>query len=33
MVKEIEGKFNVGDTSLYTKTWLVSNNIPRTRHP
>lgn len=27
MVKEIEGKFNVGDTSLYTKTWLVSNTF------
>lgn len=25
MVKEIEGKFKVGDTSLYTKSWLVSN--------
>lgn len=34
MVKEIEGQFKVGDTSLYTKTWLVSeirltHNRPR----
>lgn len=27
MVKEIEGKFTVGDTSLYTKTWLVSDTF------
>lgn len=24
MVKEVEGTFQVGDVSLYTKSWLVS---------
>ncbi|KAG6357016.1 hypothetical protein INS49_014892 [Diaporthe citri] len=31
MVKEIEGKFNVGDTSLYTKTWLPDDPITNTK--
>ncbi|KAK7749751.1 hypothetical protein SLS53_000330 [Cytospora paraplurivora] len=28
MVKEIEGQFKVGDTSLYTKTWLPDESTP-----
>ncbi|KUI56745.1 hypothetical protein VP1G_04089 [Cytospora mali] len=28
MVKEIEGQFEIGDTSLYTKTWLPDDSTP-----
>ncbi|KKY29536.1 putative serine hydrolase-like protein [Diaporthe ampelina] len=31
MVKEIEGQFNVGDTSLYTKTWLPDEPLTNTK--
>ncbi|KAJ0116226.1 serine hydrolase-like protein [Diaporthe amygdali] len=31
MVKEIEGQFKVGDTSLYTKTWLPDGPVTNTK--